>query len=282
MSPRTGAAAIGLLLGLSVAPCRAAELELALHGGLTYPFYEQSFSFDPGPLRAGGFATIEQRSSFLLDARGGLALGAHAAIGLLGPLGIEARVDTADIDVRTRGATYNVRVDLPAPLPDLAEDVSLGAGTVDVDRVHPVSANVRLQLGRRGGVALSGGVSWLPRLDFTARQSVGVAGLPQLTGLEIARVEVAAQAVPREEGGRLGGNLGAAVRIPLRGRVSLEVEARGFLFPEHRLVWQRTDSGSIPFVDDVVIDGLAEKLEEVEFNPTFFQAVAGIVVRLGR
>src|SRR5207249_4859612 len=76
-----------------------------------------------------------------LAARGGLGLGGGITWYAAGGLGLEARVDTADVSVRSIDAIVRVRLPLPPPLPSLSTDVNIPA-TADLQRLWPVSLNL--------------------------------------------------------------------------------------------------------------------------------------------
>src|SRR5205085_1135939 len=72
--------------------------EITLSAGKVFPFYNQTFEYDPGGLTSPiPGATLEQRGAFVLDASGALALNLAIAraVGRHGAL--EARLDTADV-----------------------------------------------------------------------------------------------------------------------------------------------------------------------------------------
>ena len=278
---KTVCAACVLLWPLSAS---AGSVDLTAHFGLAFPTYHQSFSYDPGvpgtiPF---SFVTVRQTGVFQLDAEGGSAFGAALAWQFAGPLGLEARIDTTDVDVRTIGAGYHVEVDLPAPLSDISTDVDLGTGVVDLERVRPLSLNLRLRSRRRFGATASAGLSYLPALRVTATQTVGlgVTGLGVvLQRLNVATMALRAEAQPDEaDEGRWGGNLGVGARIEIAKRLALVVEARGFVFQKQTLRWQRADDRPLSPLEEALFSAVQERLTPVEFNPTFFQATAGLTV----
>ena len=118
----------GVLFAIMLAPAAASagELELVGYVGSVFPFYEQSFEFDPGTLPVPPGISVEQEDIFHLDGKGGLALGAGASLQFAPWLGIEGRVDTADVSVQITGERYLVSVDLPGPIPDLTNELVLG------------------------------------------------------------------------------------------------------------------------------------------------------------
>src|SRR5574341_2614338 len=107
-----GAASCALLAVGIPAAASASDWEVAAWIGPAFPLYEQTFPYDPGPLTVAG-ASLEQRGVFSLHARGGLAFGGAVAWHPSPYVGLELRLDTADVHVRTQGARYSVRVHVP-------------------------------------------------------------------------------------------------------------------------------------------------------------------------
>ncbi len=281
---RSWAAAIALLAASSAS---AADWEGSVWLGPAFPFYEQTFEYDPGPLSLGIPGTsLEQRGNFSLDARGGIVLGAAVAVNITPGFGLELRLDTADVRVKTQGARYALTArGLPAPLPSsFTRDVDLGTGDVDVERVRPLSLNLRFRSKGRVRVLGSAGGSWLPRFRLVAHQAVGL-GLPGFNGTvpipDLAHVELAAEALPGDRGeGRFGFNAGAGLQRDVGPRVSVTVEGRYFWFQRQTLYWGRAQSDTpLPPLEDALITQIEGGLEPAKFNPTFFQATAGVAVR---
>jgi hypothetical protein len=275
----------GLVAALWLAPVAgtAGELELIAHAGPTFPFYDQAFEFDPGVL-AGlpGNVTVEQQDIFRLEGRGGLALGAAAAYQFSPWLGLEARVDTADIRVRITGARYLIGVDLPTPLPDLSSELDLSSGDADLERIHPLSLNLRARSEGRMRVGVSAGVSYLPSFRFVIAQGARLQALEPLPLPPVsAVVSLPAEALPGErDQGRLGVNAGLFVQVGVNERVSLQAEGRYFHFRKQTLFWGTPQiDPRLPVVEQTIVEGIASRLEPAEFNPTFFQLTAGLAVR---
>lgn len=269
------------LLALAV-PAQAGEWEASLLAGPSFPFYDQAFAYDPGPLAAPfPGAIVEQRGIFHLGARGGLDVAALLAYHPRGWIGVEARLDTADVRVSTEGARYNVRASLPPPIGTVSSDVDLGGGEVDLERLLPVSLNLRLRRPGRVALTASGGVSYLPAFRFEVRQGVGI-GLSGLVGgvLDVAQVTLGAEALPAQEGeGRWGANVGAGLQHRRGSRLLLTLEGRYFHFQPQTLGWGRPDSLSVlPAVQQEIVRQISDGLEPVRFTPTFFQATAGVGV----
>jgi len=273
-----------VVIAASFLPVAAAagELEITGHIGPTFPFYEQEFAFDPGSLPSIPGITVTQEDIFRLDAHGGLALGLSASYQFTPWLGIEARVDTADVGVNIQGARYQIRTDLPSPLPDLVSELDLSSGEANLHRIHPFSLNLRARSEGRTRVGASAGISYLPSFSFVIEQDATlriVEPLPVNVGT--AHLAVAAEALPGEEDqGRLGVNAGAFVQFGLTDHVSLQADARYFHFQEQTLSWGLPQvAGGLPLVEETIVKAIASRLEPVEFNPTFFQLTAGVTLR---
>jgi len=259
--------------------------EVALTAGKVIPFYNQTFSYDPGPLTLPiSGANVEQSGAFVLDAQGALALNLAISRALGSHAAIEARLDTADVSVQTTGARYRVTVRLPAPLPPLSSDVDLGTGTVDLERLRPLSLNLAFRAGTRTRFSASAGVSWLPAFRFTVDQTIGL-GLPVFNGtrlaLDVGRAGVRAEALPSEEGqGRFGGNVGVSVSIPVAKHLAVVAEGRAFRFQKQTLHWGAgATSGPLSAIEQDLVDQIESRLPDVAFNPAFFHASAGLALR---
>lgn len=271
-----------LLAGLT-GSAAAEGWEITVTAGKVFPLYNQMFEYDPGTLASPiAGATLEQQSVFTLDARGALALNFALARDLARHVAIEARVDTADVTVDTIGARYLLRVNLPAPLPPLSTDVDLGTGEVDLKRLRPLSLNLKLQTGDRARVSVSGGVSWLPELEFVVNQAIGanLSGLGRNISLDVAQVALRAQALPSESGqGRWGGNGGLAFEVRA-GQAVFVAEGRYFRFQKQTLQWGRVQtSGVLPAIPEDLVRQIESRLEPVVFNPAFFHASLGLALR---
>src|SRR3989442_10334490 len=96
---------------VSPALAAAGDVEVALRAGQVFPFYEQTVHFDPGPFLRSTFpgVMVDLVQDLRLEGRGGLALGGGIAWYAAGGVGLEARVDTADVSVRSVDAIVRVR-----------------------------------------------------------------------------------------------------------------------------------------------------------------------------
>jgi hypothetical protein len=274
------------VVALGPAAVHAGGFEASLRLGQAFPFYEQTFRYDAGallPSIAG--LRVDQSGVFSLNGSGGLALGASLAYAFNDHAGVELRLDTADVRVRTEGARYRVRADLPPPLPDLDTEVDLAHGTVDLERLRPLSLNL---LARTGGARrqafVSAGASYLPGFRLEVRQDIGLT-LPRLFSgrgtLDLAQVTLAAEALPEEEGeGRLGLNGGAGLALAVGSRAWITVEGRYFHFQRQTLGWARPrGTGVLPALEEAIVGQVTEALAPVKFSPRFFHAAAGVALR---
>jgi hypothetical protein len=261
----------------------AGSLELAGWVGPTFPFYDQTFRYDPGlvtvPVPG---VSVRQEGSFAFHGRGGLALGGGATFYLVPVLGIEGRLDTADVKIQPEGGTFNVSADLPAPLPDLSTQVSVGSGAVNVRRATPFSVTLKLRTPGPVAFAVSGGLSYLPALDLvlTQRVGLGVMGLGLGTNeVTVATLGLRAETQPDgPEEGRLGVNGGAGLQFGIGGKLRLFADGRFFYFKNRARVWGRADTGGLSPLEETLLREVESRLEPVEFRPTFFQATAGLSV----
>jgi hypothetical protein len=272
------------VLGMVLAACplAAGEVELAGYVGLSWPTFSETFPFDVGspPTIAG--VSINPRGGFGLDATGGIAVAGGVTWFPAGAIGIEARIDSADMDLETHYATYSVGASLPPPINEISGEVELPPARVDLRRPQPVSLNVRLRVPGSVSLNVSGGVSYLPSLEITIHQSVAARGsLFDVIGggIDIGEVPVLGSADPTSEGSRWGGNLGAGLQLALGEKVALAVEARGFYFPTHRLTWSRADERPLNVAEEALLDLALSSLPTIEFQPIFFNATAGLALR---
>lgn len=272
---------IGLAVAVSLLGADArADWQAAVWAGPTFPFYEQSFEFDPGPLGGTGAVVVSQDGLFRLDGRGGISLGAALAFHPVPAVGLEVRVDTADVDVTTGGARYRVRVPLPPPIGSLLTDVAFTDGEGDLERLTPVSLNLRLRSPGATRLTASGGVSYLPSFRFAIRQPIaaGLGGGGPL--VEIAEVIVPAEALPEQEGdGRWGVNGGVGIERRVGGRLVVHADGRYFRFQRQTLYWgEPQGTGALTPVQAELVREISGRLDPARFNPTFFQATLGVAL----
>ena len=275
MTLRVGALS---LVACLVASAARADWEIAVHGGPTFPFYEQSIAFDPGPISGVPGVFITQAGEYRLDGRGGLSLGAALAYHPHPAVGLELRVDTADVDVRTGGSSYRVRFPLPI-LGTIDSTVSFTEGDGDLERLRPVSLNLRLRSPGRFRVTASGGVSYLPVFRFAIRQPIS-AGVASGGMVEVAKILVPAEALPEQEGdGRWGVNGGIGLQVRIGAHLHAQADGRYFTFQRQTLYWGEPQvTGALTPLQDLLVREITARLDPARFNPTFFQATVGVAL----
>lgn len=262
-------------------PSAAGSFELAGYAGLAWPTYDKPFSYDPG-LAVSGIpgVTVSQGGSFTLQGDSGLALGGSATFYFAGVLGLEGRLDSAAPSVKISNPVFHVVADLPSPLPDLSEDIILAPGRVDLDRLSPLSLNLKLRTPGAVRFTLSGGASYLPSFNFAVTQSLalGVTGVTP-TDISFGSLAYRAQAAPSGEGqGRWGVNAGLGLQLALGDRIALVVEGRAFVFEKQTITWSRAESRPLTAIEEALARELDRRLDPIEFNPTFIQATAGLAI----
>ncbi len=256
--------------------------ELTLLAGWTAPTYEQTFQYRPDislPTLPG--IDIQQEGVFQLDGRGGLAFGGSLAYYLTDNIAIEGRVDTVDFKIDTLAPRFTATVDLPEPLPQLGAELDLGTGKVEVDRLYPLSVNLKARTSGGARFVASGGFSYLPRLRLTAGQSIGLGltGLGDFGQIEIPTLEIQAEALPDEKDeGRFGFNAGAGVEIDLGESIAIVGEARFFRFQKLTFHWSGAGESVSP-LEDLLLEQIEAELEPIELEPMYFQVTGGIVLR---
>lgn len=266
----------------------AGEFEVFGHLGITFPLYSQSFTYDPGPVTLPiPNVGIQQQGLFTLEGSGGTVFGFGAAYYFVKSVGLEARVDFASVDVKASGARYRVVVTLPAPLPPVNSDLDLGTGTVDVDRLTPVSFNLRFQTPGRFGLGVSGGLSYLPSFGFVATQKIALgvtaldAGNQRLDVSTLpfqARVEPAPSSSTTEAPSKWGVNGGVMLRIPLNEKVAIVGDARYFRFKEYTVTWGRGDNRDLSAIEQLLLVQVRQRLQPIVFRPEFFQVTGGLAI----
>jgi opacity protein-like surface antigen len=270
-----------LLLLVLPRPSAAGSFELAAYAGLAWPTYDKTFTYDPGIAFSGiPGVDISQSGKFTLQGDSGLAFGGGATFYFAGILGLEGRLDSADVNIVVSNPVFHVTADLPSPLPDLSQDITLTPGTVDLERLRPLSLNLKLRTPGPVRFTFSAGGSYLPdfKLAVTQRLALGVTGVTP-TDISLGSLTYRAQAAPSGEGqGRWGLNAGAGLQLALGDKVALVVEGRAFVFQKQTITWSRADSRPLTPLEEALARELDQRLDAIEFNPTFIQATAGIAI----
>jgi hypothetical protein len=268
---------------VAAGPAAAGErLEIAGHAGFTFPFYSQSFTYDPGAVSVPiPGVDVQQSGHFQLNGSGGPAFAGGITLYATGGLGFEFRVDHADVTLDTQGGSYSVRVGLPAPLDPVIANLSLSQGTADVKAVSPVSINLKLRSGGKVRFMTSFGASHLGSLELTLTQSVGlgVIGFDFVQGsAQIATLGLKASAVG-DTGSSWGGNLGLGLQFPIGEHAAFLIEGRGFYFPKRTVEWQPVLDRPLTDIEKTLLDRVLQRLDPVEFEPWWVQASIGFAVR---
>jgi len=271
-----------LLLALLAVPALAgaAEFELTGYAGYTFPFYKQTFTYNPGPVTVPiPGVTVDQGGSFSLEASGAPAFAGGATFYLTGGLGLEVRYDRADLTVDTKASSYTVRVGLPAPLEPVVADLALAQGTADLKAAAPFSLNLKLRTPGSVRFFLSGGVSHLGDLEFTVQQTVGLGviafDVPH-SNVKVSTIGVKGTAVAESS---WGGNLGLGLQIAIGEHAALVAEGRGFYFPKRKVEWEPVVDRALSPIELLLLARLQERLPAVEFEPWWVQATAGFAIR---
>jgi hypothetical protein len=274
---------LAILLAALTAPALAVagELELTGYAGLTFPFYSQSFQYDPGPITVPiPGVTVVQGGSFELKASGGNAFAGALTFYATEGFGFEVRYDHADITVKTQSSSYDVLVGLPAPLDPVAVALTLSEGTVDLNAVSPFSLNLKLRTGGRVRLTVSGGASKLGDLEATVEQTIGLGVIRfDLDENNVQIGTIGMKATGAEGASSWGGNLGLGLQIPLGEHAALVLEGRGFYFPKRTLEWEPVLDRPLSDIEKVLLARVQERLPPVEFEPWWLQATAGLSIR---
>jgi hypothetical protein len=257
----------------------AAELEIAAYGGLTLPFYEQSFPIDlRPPERPFPGIEITQDRPLTLNAKSGLVFAGGATLYLGGSFGLEARYDSADVDIGAEPPSYSVR--LSSPFPNFRTTLQPSPTVVTLSALHPVSLNLKLRTSGTLRFFLSAGVSYLPDFQLAVSQplNLSIAGVPLPSGVRLGTLTAVAISRPEDPSteSRFGGNLGFGLQIKMGDHVALVGEGRVFLFPKQVLTWQVTQQSGIVSLPAEVLNALEDGLEPVRFNPAYFHLIGGL------
>jgi hypothetical protein len=275
-----GALLLGALLALTSSEALAEGLELSGWGGLTLPTWSQALKYDPGnvvvPIPG---VTLDQHGAFTLKATGGLAFGGGISYFPTKAFGIEGRFDSERIDIETQNPSYSVTVTPPAPLPPFSTDVTLANATVQVDALTPWSLNLKLRGSGPLRFYISGGLSYLPSWNMSITQPIAI-GVTAISGqqLVLGTISVTANSVGQESTSSWGWNAGLGLEIGLGPKAAIVAEARYFQFGTRTLVWTPEPKDLTP-VEQALLDRVMARLPPVVFDPAFFHATAGLVVR---
>ena len=260
-------AGLWLAAFLACAPDAHADWDLTLFLGRAFPAAE-----DRLVLRAPGVPSlpgvdITASGTPEIRADGGSVFGAALALEA-GVIGIEGRLDTAEVGFDLIGARYDFRI-TSAPLAGAQGSLTLGDGRFEADRLTLMSLNLRLRTPGPVGLIASGGLSYLPSFEITGTTPAVL----DLNGLTVAAFDprLRLMVAPGESEHRFGVNGGAGLRIG-GGRLAIVAEARVFYFREYELRFALDDAPGL--LNDLLAD-----LEPIAFEPVLVNAQAGVVIR---
>ena len=259
---------LSLILGLSASTAAADGFEIAVQVGRSLPFYEQSFALNPDQIVPPD-VPVNTSGGFDLELGGGLTFGGAVTWRFTDSVGLEARLDSAKVELEVTGGTVTADIgDLVPGLPSIPVSGEI-TGETEIDRLSPVSLNLQFAAGEKVRFVISGGASYIPSTTVAARVGVRLgADIPGLPELTLPTVTVGAAATL--DGG-LGGNLGVGLRVPVASGVSLVFDARAWGFPKRELQWGPGGGES-----SALEEALAEALDPIEFQYGFFQASGGL------
>ncbi len=265
---------LGGLLAIPLAAplAEAAGVEVAIFTGPAIPTYKQTFKFTGGSPQL-QLARLNVRESPSLDAKGGLSFGAAATLFLSKSFGLEARIDSVDVDLQSFGGDYTLELG-PVGSPVTSIPVTLGSAETDLKRVRPLSLNLRFQSQGRVGVGLSAGVSYLPQVNLDVLPTLTVANLNASFPISLT-----ATPVNSEETRHLGFNGGLTLQVKIAGGFAVVAEARGFTFKRSELKWQARETGALSAVEKALLASIVTQLEIPQFTPGFWTARAGVAFR---
>ncbi|HVO10808.1 MAG TPA: hypothetical protein VMX54_08695 [Vicinamibacteria bacterium] len=261
----------------------AADFEITGFGGYTFPFYSQTFTYGPGPISINiPDISITQSGSFKIKASGGASFGGALAFYPVHAIGIEVRLDSADLKLEPEASTFDVDVTLPAPLEPIHSTLTLDQGTAALKTANTYSINLRVRTGGQTHLFASGGLSHLGNLQASIRQPValGVTSADFVTNkLNVATIDLQAQVPLDKQGSSWGGNLGLGFQIGLGQHGGILVEGRGFVFPKRTAEWQGVIESPLTPLEQELLNRTLSSLPSVEIQPWWVQATIGISYR---
>jgi hypothetical protein len=260
---------------------RAGGVEITGFAGYTFPFYTQTFAYDPGPISIPiPGVSIEQNGQFKLKASGGVAYGGALALYATSTFGFELRLDRAEVKVKTEASAFDVHVTLPQPLDPVSSSLTVGEGEASLKAPRPWSINLKLRGAGATHVFASGGLSRLGNLEASLQQpvAIGVSSV-DLGSNELQIPTVTVQAKATDTASSWGGNLGLGVQIGLGERGGLVLEARGFYFPKRTIPWEAASVSGLTDLEQLLLSRTLDALPPVEFEPWWVQATIGVSFR---
>ena len=263
------AAAALLFLGRSAG---AQGVELAVFTGPAFATYKQTLAYSSGSPQV-QLARLNVQDNPSLEAKGGLSMGGAVTLFVTNGFGFEARIDSVDVDLQSFGGKYTLELGPPGS-PVSTIPVTLGAGQTDLERVRPLSLNLRLQSQGRVGVGLSFGVSYMSKVDAAANPTITIPNLS--TSFPVV---LTATPTNPEETRHIGANGGVTLQVRIGKGFAVVAEGRGFAFRKSELRWQANASGTLNATQQALVNNIIAQLERPEFTPGFWSARAGVAFR---
>lgn len=250
--------------------------EVSILGGWTAPTFEQTLVYNPDidlPDIPGG--RIRQDGVFELKAKGSFAFGGSVSYFFNEHVAIEGRIDTINFDIETMGPQFQADVDVGFRATAVLD---VGMGAINVERLYPLSVNLKARTGGSARFVASGGLSYLPRVQFNAVQpvSLGIGGLG-IPAFELASVVLEAGALSNASDSRWGFNVGAGFEVDVSSSVAIVGDVRVHSFQSQTFVWQRSDNPSSE-LEEILIEEL-EKLPPIQVELIYFQVTGGVSFR---
>jgi hypothetical protein len=273
------------LLALLVLPSvvSAADVEISGFAGYTYPFYSHSFTYEPGPISVPiSGVNVQQNGAFDLKGKGGPSLGGSIALFPVEAVGVELRLDSADLKVEARNASYAFNVTLPEGLPPISQTIDLAQGSADLRAAHPFSLNLKLRTPGRSHMFASGGISRLGDLELAVRQKVSLGittVIAEPSSVEVSTIDLRATRPVATAGSSWGANAGLGFQVALGEHGGLVLEGRGFVFPKQTAEWEGIIDTPLSALEQELLRRLIGNVEPVEFRPWWVQATIGISYR---
>jgi len=255
-----------IVAAIAPRPAIAQGGDLTLFVGTAYPVDREEFTLRPSTPSIPG-ADVTVTGDPALKASGGLVLGGALAFEV-GVIGIEGRLDSTTIGFDVDGARYDLR-GTSGPLQGLTGAITVGDGHLDAERLHILSANLRLRTPGPVGLVASAGFSILP--DVTINGSVPITA--QIAGITLPGVQprLRLEVAQGESKHRYGLNAGGGIRIGGQ-RLALMGEVRVFYFKDYELTFSVENAPSI-------VSDLIREIPAITFDPVIVNAQAGLVVR---
>jgi Outer membrane protein beta-barrel domain len=277
MNKAAAVSTVVLLLGTGAA-ASAKGWEVSILGGWTAPAVQQQVSFSPDielPNIPG--TSIRQDGVFDLTAVGSFAFGGSVSYFFTEHVALEGRVDTINFDIDTVGPRFEAQAQVVPGLPSATVVLDAGMGTVKVERLFPLSLNLKARTGGRARFVASGGLSYLPHVRFEAYQPVnlGIGGFG-IPPVDLVSVVLQAGAVDSGNS-RWGFNGGAGVEIQVSPAVAVVGDFRVHSFQTQTFVWQPSQIPSSA-IGEILVEQL-EMLPPVEVELTYFQVTGGVSFR---